>query len=238
MSEVVPKPKVMIEDWGMVSYADAWERQRHIHREMMELKLQYRDNMAELITHQVSRLVFCEHPHVYTLGKSGSEDHLRLDEEALAQIGAEFFKINRGGDITYHGPGQVVGYFLFDLDCFRPDVHWFIRSIEEGIIRMLQEYQITGIRLPSFTGVWTDLPQGRYAKVCAIGVHLSRWISMHGFALNVATEMSYFDHIIPCGIQDSNKEVISMEKLTGGDVNRDIVISRLHDIFGKVFGFN
>ena len=237
MSTLTGIPKVITEYWGLIPYAAAWQRQQDIHAKMMETKLRYREDPEMLMQHQVHRLIFCQHPHVYTLGKSGSPDHLKLDENALHNIGAEYFRINRGGDITYHGPGQVVGYLLFDLDCFKSDVHWFVRSIEEGIIRFLAEQGVTGLRLKQYTGVWVEKPGGGYAKLCAIGVHLSRWISMHGFAFNIAPELPYFDHIIPCGITDNDKEVTSLNLLTGREYNLGQVESRLATIYAEVFGY-
>lgn len=230
-------PQVITEYWGLIPYAIAWQRQQDIHAKMMATKLQYRDEPQILMQQQVHRLIFCQHPHVYTLGKSGSIDNLMLSQEGLNLVQAEFFKTNRGGDITYHGPGQLVGYFLFDLDCFKPDVHWFVRSIEEGIIRLLKEEGVIGERITEFTGVWIPSSEGKADKICAIGVHLSRWISMHGFAFNIDPELIYFENIIPCGITDQDKKVTSLSLLTGKQYDLNQVAERLATIFADVFSY-
>ena len=204
---------------------------------MVDLKKIYRDDLSELKLQQVNKLVFCEHPHVYTLGKSGKADHLKLDEAGLSAVDAEYFKTNRGGDITYHGPGQIVGYFLFDLDCFKPDVHVFVRNIEEGVIRLLNDYGIKGERIKEYTGVWVKGDDAGWVKICAIGVHLSRWISMHGFAFNIDPQLNYFDNIIACGIQDEDKSITSLSRLTGQKLNMDEIKARLYSHYSDVFDF-
>jgi lipoyl(octanoyl) transferase len=162
-------------------------------------------------------LLFCEHPHVFTLGKSGKEDHLLLDENQLHENHAVFYKINRGGDITYHGPGQIVGYPILNLDYFFNDIHLYLRYLEEAVIRMLADYGITGTRIDKLTGVWImGNAGGEPRKICAFGVRCSRWVTMHGFALNVNTDLNYFNHIIPCGIPD--KAVTSMQMELGYEV--------------------
>jgi len=231
------KPTVVFEDWGVISYKSAWDKQTEAHAAMVATKLQYREQLPQLKENQVHKLIFCEHPHVYTLGKSGSFEHLKLDEDGLKAVDAEYFKINRGGDITYHGPGQIVGYFLFDLDCFKPDVHLFVRNIEEGVIRLLADYGIKGDRIKEYTGVWVNKPDGTSAKVCAIGVHLSRWISMHGFAFNVKPKLNYFDNIIACGIQDVDKSVTSLQELLETEVNMEEVKTKLFGHYRNVFEF-
>lgn len=230
-------PKVIHEDWGLISYRQSWDRQTDIHLSMIELKKAHRDHPDKLKNLQVNHLVFCTHPHVYTLGKSGKADHLKLDDSGLEAADAEYFKINRGGDITYHGPGQIVGYFLFDLDCFRPDVHLFVRNIEEGIIRLLVDYGVQGIRIKEYTGVWVHKADGTMAKVCAIGVHLSRWVSMHGFAFNINPQLNYFKHIVACGIEDEDKSVTSLEEILGRTVDIEAVKIQLWDHFQAVFGY-
>jgi len=237
MESVELKPKVVVEDWGSISYKEAWDRQTREHQAMTEVKKQYRDDLTSLKINQVNKLVFCEHPHVFTLGKSGSIDHLKLDEAGLVEANAEYYKINRGGDITYHGPGQVVGYFLFDLDCFRPDVHLFVRNIEEGVIRLLADYGLEGLRIKEYTGVWLTRKDGGYAKICAIGVHLSHWISMHGFAFNVHPKLQYFDHIVACGIRDEDKSVTSMQQCLDREIPMEVVRQSLVRHYSEIFGF-
>jgi len=175
---------------------------------------------------------------VYTLGKSGSKENLLLSDADIQEKSIEFFKINRGGDITYHGPGQIVGYPIFDLDCFFTDVHKYVRYIEEAIILMLADYGIVGNRMKGFTGVWLDETKTlKKRKICAIGVHLSRWVTMHGFALNVNTDLTYFNHIIPCGIQDDDKEVTSMAKELGAAVDEQKVKEKIVHYFAELFNF-
>ena len=221
-----------------ISYQAAWDLQTALHESLKQKKLAWRASPSVDKGRQKNHLLFCEHNHVYTLGKSGSTDHLLLDEGELEQGAMEFFKINRGGDITYHGPGQITGYPIFDLDEFYTDVHRYVRELEECIIQLLASYSIIGARIEGFTGVWIvnegHLPK---RKICAIGVHLSRWVTMHGFALNVNTDLSYFDNIIPCGIDDKNKVVTSMANEIGEKINQEEVKSRLKRIFAKVFNF-
>lgn len=184
-------------------------------------------------------LLFCEHPPVMTLGRSGAEEHLLLDEAGLREKGIEFYKINRGGDITYHGPGQIVGYPIFDLDEFFTDVHRYVRYLEEAVIRTLAEHGIEdAYRIKEYTGVW--LPQKGWLpkrKICAIGVHLSRWVTMHGFAFNVNTDLGYFRHIVPCGINDKDKDVTSLAKELGHAVDENEVKEKLRHHFAELFGF-
>lgn len=171
-------------------------------------------------------MLFCEHPHVFTLGKSGSEENLLLNESGLDEHHASFYKINRGGDITYHGPGQVVGYPIFDLDLFFTDIHKYLRFLEEAVIRTLSEYQVQAGRVEGYTGVWLDGDQPEKArKICAMGVRCSRWVTMHGFAFNVNVNLDYFKNIIPCGITD--KPVTSLEKELGYAPDVEVVKSKL-----------
>ena len=223
-------------DWGTLSYKEAWDEQQSLHSNNVKIKS---SNNKVDVAHQVPTkhyLIFCEHNPVYTLGKSGSINHLLLKKDELERAGVEFYKINRGGDITYHGPGQIVGYPIFDLDDFFHDVHKYVRFLEEVIIRTLKEFDINGIRIEGFTGVWlagTDyLPQ---RKICAIGVHLSRWVTMHGFALNVNTDLKYFNDIIPCGIVDKNKSVTSLKAELGKEIDMEVVKSKLKHNFKEVF---
>jgi lipoyl(octanoyl) transferase len=185
---------------------------------------------------QEHQLLLVEHPPVYTLGKSGSMDHLLLTEAEMEARGIQFFPINRGGDITFHGPGQIVGYPILDLDCFFTDVHKYVRSIEEIIIRTLAEYDITAQRIPDYTGVWIADGQGNgFRKICAIGVHLSRWVTLHGWAFNVNTPLEYFDYIVPCGIADADKSVTSLAKELGRPVDMQEVKNKIKRHFADVF---
>ncbi len=237
-TEVQTKPRVRYRDLGIIPYREAWDLQTELHRDLVERKLANRKRPPGEVEAQVHHLLFCTHPHVYTLGKSGSLEHLLLKEEELRARGIEFFKINRGGDITYHGPGQVVGYPIFDLDEFFTDVHRYVRTLEEVIIRTLADYGLEGIRIPGYTGVWLDgtdvLPQ---RKICAIGVHLSRWVTMHGFAFNLNTDLTYFGHIIPCGISDEHKAVTSLALELGREVDEKEVKEVLKRHFAELFGF-
>jgi lipoyl(octanoyl) transferase len=225
---------VIFKDIGSVGYQEAWELQTTLNKELISSKRSSQDGIGS-IPHQ---LLLCEHPPVYTLGKSGAESHLRIDSTGLNEIDAQFFKINRGGDITFHGPGQVVGYPIFDLDRFFTDVHRYVRSLEEVVIRLLAEYDIEGKRVEDYTGVWLTHDDVRWRKICAIGVHLSRWVTMHGFALNVNTDLKYFDHIVPCGIDAPDKTVTTLEQELGHEVSLDEVKNRLKDIFAEVFEFD
>ncbi|MDF1695969.1 MAG: lipoyl(octanoyl) transferase LipB [Saprospiraceae bacterium] len=235
------KPKVKFESYLGIAYKDAWDKQTVIHEDLIKNKLSWR-NLTETERRsksQVNRLLFCEHNHVYTLGKSGSEDHLLYGNDQLAQAEIEFFKINRGGDITYHGPGQLTGYPILDLDEFFTDVHKYVRLLEECIIQLLASYGLEGYREEGYTGVWIKpgSPSEKKRKICAIGVHLSRWVTMHGFALNVNTDVNYFNNIIPCGITDNDKSVTSMQIELGKKVEMKQVFERLKAIFATVFKF-
>jgi lipoyl(octanoyl) transferase len=229
--------QVIYQDLNRIDYQAAWDYQTQIHKAIVQRKLAIRnDGSAEPpLPHQ---LLFCEHSPVYTLGKSGSLDNLLLNERELADQGFTFYKINRGGDITYHGPGQLVGYPIFDLERFFTDVHKYVRFIEEAIIRTLDSYGLEGIRIKGYTGVWLDergsLPK---RKICAIGVHLSRWVTMHGFAFNLNTDLSHFDHIIPCGIVDKDKDVTSLAKEIGKPVDMEEVKAEVKKHFAELFEY-
>jgi lipoyl(octanoyl) transferase len=235
------KQKVLYQDLADISYSHAWNYQTELMKELIQNKLKKRSlSEDELKSYkQIHHLLFCEHNHVYTLGKSGSRDNLLLNEEGLKHQELEFFKINRGGDITYHGPGQITGYPIFDLDEFFTDVHKYVRFIEEVIIRCLECYGISGSRLKGYTGVWIMDPESSqpFRKICAIGVHLSRWVTMHGFAFNVNTDLEYFNNIIPCGIAEKDKSVTSLEKELGKKVPIEEVKLRLKTIFAQLFEF-
>jgi lipoyl(octanoyl) transferase len=201
--------QVFLENWGLIDYKEAWDRQEDLFRQKTDAKLAQRK--GEAVEHIPHHFILCEHPHVFTLGKSGKPHHLLVNEEQLQQLGATYYPINRGGDITYHGPGQIVGYPILDLEQFFTDIHLYLRTLEEAIILTLAEYGINGERYEGYTGVWLDAADEEKArKICAMGVRCSRWITMHGFAFNVNTDLSYFNHIVPCGIDD--KQVTSMQK--------------------------
>lgn len=198
-------------DWGTVDYQNAWDKQEELLTGTVAIKTANRKSNTLLPT--PNYLVFCEHPHVYTLGKSGHEDNLLLDKKGLEDMKATFYKINRGGDITYHGPGQIVGYPILDLDNFFTDIHLYLRTLEEAVILTLKDYGIIAGRYPGYTGVWLDADNDKARKICAMGVRCSRWVTMHGFAFNVNVDLDYFKNIVPCGIDD--KAVTSLAKELG-----------------------
>ena len=210
--------QVAFQDLGLIDYQEAWDYQEKLFAETIAIKTQNRSLSPDEQMPTPNHLLFCQHPHVYTLGKSGKPDHLLLQEEDLAAKQAKYYKINRGGDITYHGPGQLVGYPILDLDNFFTDIHRYMRMLEEAIILTLADYGIDAGRVSGLTGVWIDhLEQKNPRKICAMGVKSSRWVTMHGFALNVNTDLEYFGNIVPCGIQD--KAVTSMASEIGYDIN-------------------
>lgn len=213
--------KVFFQDWGLTDYKEAWDRQEALFGQTVALKTKIRnrkitsegDEYSEDDELTPNYLIFCEHPHVYTLGKSGKPEHLLLDENGLKEKNAVFYPINRGGDITYHGPGQIVGYPILDLDNFFTDIHLYLRTLEEAVILTMADYGLKGDRYPGYTGVWLDPDNENARKICAMGVRCSRWVTMHGFAFNVNTDLDYFNNIVPCGIDD--KAVTSMQKELG-----------------------
>eukprot|EP00095_Tigriopus_kingsejongensis_P005773 maker-scaffold891_size84600-snap-gene-0.1 protein:Tk05773 transcript:maker-scaffold891_size84600-snap-gene-0.1-mRNA-1 annotation:"octanoyltransferase" len=219
------KPQVKYLEYQGMTYQEAWDLQTDCHNELKQNKVDWRGLAEEdrKSKRQLHKLIFCEHGHVYTLGKSGSIDHLLLTEEQLAAQQVEYFKINRGGDITYHGPGQITGYPIFDMDEFYNDIHLYVRMLEECVIKLLSFYGIKGDRIDGFTGVWIrSTAEGHpHRKLCAIGVHMSRWVTLHGFALNVNTDLQYFENIIPCGIDDKDKAVTSMQQELGRKVDME-----------------
>ena len=200
---------------GLIDYKEAWMFQEKLFQAIIDVKRanRKREDTGIALEPIQSKLIFCEHPHVFTLGKSGQQSHLLVNEKQLEEKGAHFYKINRGGDITYHGPGQLVGYPIFDLDHFFTDIHKYLRYLEEAVIRTLAEYGINGGRIKGATGVWLDWDNPKARKICALGVRASRWVTMHGFAFNVNSDLNYFSNIIPCGITD--KAVTSLEKELG-----------------------
>lgn len=223
-------PKVLFKDLGKMGYQEAWDYQTVLFDKSVAQKLENRDDAnAEP---PANYFLYVEHPHVYTLGKSGSLENLLLDEQGLADKGATFHKINRGGDITYHGPGQVVGYPILDLDQFSPDIHLYLRNIEEAVIRLCADYGIKGERFEKYTGVWVEPGTPQERKICAIGVKTSRWVSMHGFALNVNTNMEYFGNIVPCGIV--NKDVTSIQRELGRKIDMNEVKEKLKGHFSDI----
>jgi len=215
--------KVKFEDWGLVDYQEAWDHQELVFNETIAVKTSNRTNGTAEETPNF--LIFCEHPHVYTLGKSGHPENLLLDEQGLKEKNATYYKINRGGDITYHGPGQLIGYPILDLDNFFTDIHLYLRTLEEAVILTLADYGITAGRYPGFTGVWLDPENDKARKICAMGVRCSRWVTMHGFSFNVNSDLDYFKNIIPCGIVD--KDVTSMKKELGYELNFEEVKNTL-----------
>ena len=215
--------KVSFKDLGLIDYKQCWDFQEELFAEILAVKSSNRKQNKTISTKNY--LIFCEHPHVYTLGKSGDEKNLLVNEDYLKSRGATFHKINRGGDITYHGPGQIVGYPILDLDNFFTDIHKYLRFLEEAVIMTLKEYGLTSERSPGETGVWFDVGTSKARKICALGVKSSRWVTMHGFAFNVNSDLSYFGNIIPCGITD--KSVTSLQKELGMEVDMNEVRKKL-----------
>lgn len=214
------------EHWGLIDYQQAWDRQEAIFKSVVDLKIANRKAGEGQEEPTSNTLVFCHHPHVYTLGKSGNPDNLLLDQAGLKAYQATYYKINRGGDITYHGPGQIVGYPILDLENFFTDIHKYLRLLEEAIILTLEEYDISAGRIDGLTGVWIDHEkQINPRKICAMGVKSSRWVTMHGFAFNINTDLSYFSHIVPCGIDD--KAVTSLAAELGREINVTEVENKL-----------
>lgn len=229
--------KVLFQDLGLMDYKAAWDYQEKLFQELIDRKVRNRDLSSEQKEEVHHYLLFCEHPHVYTLGKSGSEENLLIDSNGLTQKEATFYKINRGGDITYHGPGQLVGYPIFDLDDFFTDIHKYLRYLEEAVILTIAEYGLKGDRYPGFTGVWLDPGDPlRARKICAMGVKCSRWVTMHGIGFNVNTDLSYFKNIVPCGIDD--KQVTSMEQELGHKVDLEEVKEKLKQNLANIFDFD
>ena len=228
------KPVVSFRDLGLAPYKETWDFQEELFERNVQRKLQNRSEGKADGEGTEDVLLFVEHPHVYTLGKSGDSFHLLVSEEKLKEIGATYYPINRGGDITYHGPGQIVGYPLLDLEHFFTDIHKYMRYLEEAIIRTIAHYGIVGGRIDGLTGVWLDIDDPQKArKIAALGVKCSRWLTMHGFAFNVNTDLNYFNHIVPCGITD--KKVTSLSNELGHEMDMDevkrILLQELADVF-------
>lgn len=229
---------ILFRDIGEQPYDAAWSYQETLMQaNLLIKKARFADEAAAEADGKKTQhhLLFCSHPHVYTIGKSGHMEHLLVNDARLLEMGVSFFKTNRGGDITYHGPGQVVAYPILDLEYFATDLGKYMRNLEEVIIRMLAHYGIQGGRLPGATGVWLDADiEGKARKICAMGVKCSRWITMHGLALNVNTDLRYFDYIVPCGLTD--KSVTSMQKECKKIIDEKEVKEILRHEFGEVFG--
>ena len=226
--------KVKFEELGLKNYMDAFEYQQSLMDEIIQIKIKNRD-LPEEKDHETTPnyLLFVEHPHVYTLGKSGDEHNMLANEDKLKEIDATFVKTNRGGDITYHGFGQIVGYPILDLDNFKSDIHLYMRNLEEVIIRVIAEYGLKGERSVGETGVWLDVGKPYARKICALGVKTSKWVTMHGFALNANTDLRYFEYIIPCGIKD--KAVTSLKRELEHEVNAEEVKEKIRKHFQDVF---
>ncbi len=226
--------KVNFTDLGHIDYKESWDFQEQLFKSSVDLKIAKRKGETDLIPEH--HLLFCEHPHVYTLGKSGSEQNLLIGEALLKQKGAKYYKINRGGDITYHGPGQLVAYPILDLDQIFTDIHKYMRFLEEAVILTLQEFGVKSGRVEGLTGVWVDHGTPKERKICAMGVKSSRWVTMHGLALNIDPDLSYFNNIVPCGITD--KPVTSLAK----EINRPITVEEVKPILKEnlaaVFDFS
>ena len=219
---------------GLKDYPEAWDYQEKLFKETVDQKIANRKLPESEQIETKNYLIFCEHPHVYTLGKSGDENHFLANDTFLKEKEATFYKINRGGDITYHGPGQIVGYPILDLDHFFTDIHKYLRFLEKAVILTLKEYGIKSGRIDGLTGVWLDWENEKKArKICALGVKSSRWVTMHGFAFNVNTNLKYFNYIIPCGIQ--NKAVTSLEKELGRTMDIKEVEQKLKDHLADIF---
>lgn len=218
-------------DLGLIDYQEAWDFQEKLFKEIVDIKIENRDLEEKKIT--PNYLISCQHPHVYTLGKSGKESHLLLNADELKAKEAKYYKINRGGDITYHGPGQLVVYPIFDLENFFTDIHKYMRFLEEAVMLTCQEFNIKTERIAGLTGVWINDANPR--KICAMGVKTSRWVSMHGLALNVNTDLNYFGNIVPCGIDD--KAVTSMEKELGQSLDMNEVNNVFLEKLSQLFEF-
>lgn len=226
--------QVRFYDLGSIDYKAAWDLQERILTETVRQKMENRQLAPAVQFPPRQVLLFCEHPHVYTLGKSGREEHLLADGRALREIGASFYKINRGGDITYHGPGQLVGYPILDLDFFFNDIHQYLRLLEEMVIRTCADYGLITGRIEGLTGVWVEAEAGEKArKICAFGVRCSRWVTMHGWAFNIHSDLSYFDRIVPCGITD--RGVTSLQQELGRIVDVEEVKGKMLIHFQELF---
>jgi lipoyl(octanoyl) transferase len=231
-----PNKQTTFIDLGLIDYAQAWDYQTNLFNQTLAIKAQNRNLPDANQTKTPNTIIFCEHPHVYTLGKSGDANNLLLPVDRLHEINATYYPINRGGDITYHGPGQLVVYPILDLENFFTDIHQYMRLLEEGVILTLREFGIAAGRMEKLTGVWLNAENPAKArKICALGVKMSRWVTMHGLALNINADLNYFNYIIPCGITD--KAVTSMQQELGKPVDVSLVSATLLQKLTQVFGF-
>ena len=225
--------KIKFKDLGIMDYSTAWEYQENLMKNTIEIKMKNRKSPVEQMMETPNYFLFVEHPHVYTLGKSGDENNMLISPETLEKINASYVKTNRGGDITYHGYGQIVGYPVLDLENFFTDIHRYMRNLEEVIILTMADYGLKGERSQGETGVWLDVGKPFARKICAMGVKASRWVTIHGFAFNVNTDMQYFEHIIPCGIK--GKQVTSLERELEQKLNIEEVKNKIKRHFSEVF---
>ena len=228
-------PEVKFEDLGLKDYQEVWDYQEKLFKETIDLKIAQRSDPDAAKTE--NKLLFVEHPHVFTLGKSGSEEHLLLDNDGLKANDAVYYKVNRGGDITYHGPGQLVAYPIFDLDYFFTDIHKYMRYLEEAVISTIAEYGLKGGRSTGETGVWLDADKPTARKICAMGVKASRWVTMHGIGFNVNTDLNYFSRIVPCGIADKAVTSMQHELLRPIDMQevKDVLKQKMAEQFGYTY---
>jgi lipoyl(octanoyl) transferase len=227
------KPVVSVKNLGLIDYQEAWDFQENLFKKAIDLKIAKRNGETDEIPE--NHLLFCQHPHVFTLGKSGNPENLLLNEAELYQQQASYYKINRGGDITYHGPGQLVVYPIFDLEQFFTDIHKYMRFLEEAVILTLNDFGIESGRVDGLTGVWIDGDSKNARKICAMGVKSSRWVTMHGIGFNINTDLNFFSHIIPCGIDD--KAVTSMQRELGREVDLEEVSRLLQNHLAELFDF-
>jgi lipoyl(octanoyl) transferase len=231
---VLINKKTSFIDLGLIDYGEAWTYQTKLFEKTLAVKVQNRGLAEDQQLQTANSLIFCEHPHVYTLGKTGKEENLLLKKDELANAGATFYHVNRGGDITYHGPGQIVAYPIIDLENFFTDIHQYMRLLEESVIQTCEAYNIKAGRIKGLTGVWIDFEDEKNArKICALGVKTSRWVTMHGLAFNINSDLSYFGHIIPCGIDD--KAVTSLQQELGAEQNISEVASILQKNIVELF---
>lgn len=234
---ITQNKKTEFRDLGLMDYEPAFSYQEILMKSIIELKLKNRDRTDGIHEETPNYLLFVEHPHVYTLGKSGDEHNMLVNTQKLREINATFVKTNRGGDITYHGFGQIVGYPVVDLDNFKSDIHLYMRNLEEVIIRTIAEYGLKGERSEGETGVWLDVGKPYVRKICAMGVKTSKWVTMHGFALNVNTDLRYFEYIIPCGIKDKSVTSLARElEKTFSDTEILELKNKIKKHFSEVFG--
>ena len=229
-----PLPEVIVQNLGLIDYKEAWDIQEQYFKSAIDRKIARRNDDSLPLPHNY--LLFCEHPNVFTIGKSGNEDHLLLSQKELVSNDTSYYKINRGGDITYHGPGQLVVYPILDLEQFFTDIHKYMRFLEQVVINTLAHFKIESGRINGMTGVWVDYSKNTPRKICAMGVKSSRWVTMHGIGFNINTDLSFFSHIVPCGIND--KAVTSLQKELGVEVDLSVIEKRVLKEFQTLFDFD